>query len=574
MTKPQKYFSAALTLVFGAAVLLFFGLGYPYHIHYQEQYQLFEWTGDYFLDVFRAPGGLADWLGRFCTQFFYYAWAGAAIIAALLAAVQLLVRALSPGKNLLAYALSFLPPVVLWAALCDENLLLGAVVAIVLSLAAAAAVIRVKNPSVRRAAGLVAVPLLYWLCGPLAVVFVGVVAVRERNWWFAAASVLLLAACPFVAQFLCAYPFERLTIGVHYHRFRSNVVWPVYVSAAICILVTAVASFRVSSGDRWLPGVFAFVVIGSLAAGLLSAGVNPLVEEQMEYDFLLRMKMYNRLMMKADRKQPSTPFSVMCLNVALTHSDRMSSNMFDYFQNGPQGLLPEFEREYAGPLAEAEAYWEIGMVNTAQRFTFEAQEAIPDYQKSGRCYCRLAETNIVNGDYAAARKYLLALRGSLFYRQWASEQLALLDSDDLEAAVNAHPLYGGKRALRLHNHDFFFSDTEMDSMLGLLFVENPDNRSAFEYLLAWCLLKKDLDRFCQCLQLVSYPVMPKVYQEAYVLQMALSQPDASGVPPFIDRRIVGAMEQFVADSRAGRDESWMSARYGRTYWFYYFYRYK
>ena len=41
---------------------------------------------------------------------------------------------------------------------------------------------------------------------------------------------------------------------------------------------------------------------------------------------------------------------------------------------------------------------------------FEAMEAIPDYKKSGRAYMRLAETNLINGQYAVAAKYLRALQ--------------------------------------------------------------------------------------------------------------------------------------------------------------------
>lgn len=44
---------------------------------------------------------------------------------------------------------------------------------------------------------------------------------------------------------------------------------------------------------------------------------------------------------------------------------------------------------------------------------FEAMEAIPDYKKSGRAYMRLAETNLINGQYAVAAKYLLALAAYL-----------------------------------------------------------------------------------------------------------------------------------------------------------------
>ena len=76
--------------LFGVAVLLFFGLAYPHHLHYQEHYQLFLFDSTYVWDIVRLPGGVADLLGRFCTQFFLYAWVGALIIAVLLSAVQLL----------------------------------------------------------------------------------------------------------------------------------------------------------------------------------------------------------------------------------------------------------------------------------------------------------------------------------------------------------------------------------------------------------------------------------------------------------------------------------------------------
>ena len=73
----MKYLCGLYTLLFGVAVLLFFGLAYPHHLHYQEQYQLFLFDGSYVWNIVRLPGGVADLLGRFCTQFFLFAWVGA-----------------------------------------------------------------------------------------------------------------------------------------------------------------------------------------------------------------------------------------------------------------------------------------------------------------------------------------------------------------------------------------------------------------------------------------------------------------------------------------------------------------
>ena len=111
MTKKlvqMKKLHIIFTLLFGVAVLLFFGLAYPHHLHYQEQYQLFLFDCSYVWDIVRLPGGVADLLGRFCTQFFLYAWVGAFIIALLLSAVQLLILRLS----LITYHF-------IWAELCS-----------------------------------------------------------------------------------------------------------------------------------------------------------------------------------------------------------------------------------------------------------------------------------------------------------------------------------------------------------------------------------------------------------------------------------------------------------------------
>ena len=128
----MKYLHLLCTFLFGVAVLLFFGLAYPHHLHYQEQYQLFLFDSTYVWDVVKMPGGVADLLGRFCTQFFLYAWVGAAIIAVLLSVVQLLMFRLVKWGWL--YGLSFVPSFLLWLFLLDENALLGGVWAVLLTL--------------------------------------------------------------------------------------------------------------------------------------------------------------------------------------------------------------------------------------------------------------------------------------------------------------------------------------------------------------------------------------------------------------------------------------------------------
>ena len=126
-----KFYNIGMLVLVGIGVFLFWYIGYPHALSYQEQYQLFLWTGDYFWERVSLPGGFADWLGEFIVQFYYVEWLGALLLALLFVALQSLTARLLPEKWLL---LSLMPvALVLWL-MGDINVLLSFPVAIVLAL--------------------------------------------------------------------------------------------------------------------------------------------------------------------------------------------------------------------------------------------------------------------------------------------------------------------------------------------------------------------------------------------------------------------------------------------------------
>ena len=601
MSRSQTVIAGVMTVLSGIAVFCFFDFFYPYHLHFQEQYQLFESTWAYFASVASVPGGVADWAGRFLTQFFYYAPLGAVLLALLMCAIQLLTWALCRNKSLMVYALSFVPAFLSVAYFCDENALAGGLVALALALGAAALCLLIRNLRTRRILELCLVPVLYMACGPLSIVFVLTTAFRElneakrnaaggislsehfsasgtksqsavkRSCGFIIILILLAALCPLVASRIFPYSLQRLLQGVHYYRTHNTLPGLLYTASLSAVLVVLASCLKIRKPLRsFLPGLalFAVLVAGGVLFTLRTADF--FKEEWMRYDFMVRMQMWNRILFQTERRHPDNPKTVSCLNLALAKTGRLPENQFSYFQNGPQGLLPGFEGDYTNPVSTGEIFWHLGMVNTAQRFAFEAQEAIPDFQKSGRFYQRLAETNIVNGDWEVARKYLKALQHARFYRKWADETLGMLaDSTVFER----RPELARVRDWRLNEHDFLFSDEEMDSMLGMLSVEHPDNTLALDYLLAWCLLRKDLNRFAECIPMVKASPMPQAYQEALVLLWSFTHEDYSGLPPYIDPVYVQGLNRFIADANSGKSMAMMEAMYGKTYWFYFLYRY-
>ena len=83
-TRKYRYIRGIASLLFGCAICLFWGLYYPHHLHYHEQFQLFLFTPEYGIDKCLHPGGIAEYIAEFLTQFYYFAWAGATILAIVL----------------------------------------------------------------------------------------------------------------------------------------------------------------------------------------------------------------------------------------------------------------------------------------------------------------------------------------------------------------------------------------------------------------------------------------------------------------------------------------------------------
>ena len=83
-----RYGKWGLSVLVSIVMFLFWYVWYPHALSYQEQYQLFLWTGDYFLEKISLSGGFADWVGEFIVQFYYVEWLGALLLALLFVALQ------------------------------------------------------------------------------------------------------------------------------------------------------------------------------------------------------------------------------------------------------------------------------------------------------------------------------------------------------------------------------------------------------------------------------------------------------------------------------------------------------
>jgi len=484
MKALAKYGNMALSVLVGIGMFLFWYVAYPHALSYQEQYQLFLWTWDYFVERISLPGGLADWLGEFTVQFYYIEWLGALLLALLYVILQQLtlrlMYSLTSYHSPLTSTLSIVPVVMLWWLMGDINVLLSLPVAIVIALALAC--IRLSKPLSWLDAMIV--PIAYWLIGPVVwlYVLVRVIQIGWKHLWSAGwlVAVQLMA----YAWLLPQWPLQQALTGLNYYRIPLQ-------------------SPQLSGYDKEM-------------------------YELIRLDYLVRHERWDEIVKRAGDTQVRTPFWSNCVNLALSQKRLLADRMFDFYQSGEDALILPRTRDLTSMLPSAEAFWRLGMVNSAQRYMFDTQESILNGRKSGRCTKRIAECMIVNGHYQTAQKQLDLLKKSLFYRSWAEETEAMMKDEN---QINIHPVFGRQRQLR-YKENFLYSYEEIEKMFGLLLMNNTENKMALDYFLGQLLLKGDIKGFQQYLGLAQqhggYRQMPLGYQD--VMRCIQMQGNVPGSP--------------------------------------------
>ena len=561
-----KSWKPLLSLLFGVAVVIFWAVPFVGGLCFQEQYQMFLFDTNYFLERIVLPGGLADYISEFLVQFYYMPVLGGTIIALLLMSIQAIswglmkqygMKAVFPG-----YLLSFVPSIVLWCAMGDQNLLLSFVVALSGALLMGWIHNRFHNRLVKVVFELVSTALVYWFLGPVvflyAALMIGDTLMKGKqnghilsSLGYSACLLILTVAWILLTTQSLQYPLYRIFSGLNYYRYPGTVS-PLPLGVMIWTVVVVFFGM-VPDGHAWIKKLQQSKVVMALAYVLvivaswfgIKASFDAMTYDLIDYDFLVRTEQWDKIIEKAEKKPATTPLSVSCVNLALSQKGMLADRLFEFYQNGGEGLFPTFTRDMISPVSTAEIFFRLGMVNDAERYMFEAQEAIPNYRKSARLTRRIIECEIINGNYQVAAKLLRRLQKTLFYSNWANQTMALLGN---EKAINRHPVYGKLRKYREKKQDFLFSDQEMDQMLGLLFLNDNHNKMAYEYLVCYELLQRDMEKFMQYYPLgrfVDYDHIPRSFQEILIGNWMKTHSDPRTIPYSVDAQNVNNTLNFI-----------------------------
>ena len=561
-----KTWKPLLSLLFGVAVVIFWAVPYVGGLCFQEQYQMFLFDTNYFLERIVLPGGLADYISEFLVQFYYMPVLGGVIIALLLIGIQAVVWGLmkqyGARHDFPGYLLSFLPSIDLWCAMGDQNVLLSFVVALFGALLMGWIHNRFHNRLVKVVFELVSTALVYWFLGPVvflyAVLMIGDTlknALQKGSILsgigYSACILVLTVAWILLSTQTLQYPVSRLFLGLNYYRYPGVTFLLIYIVMALAAFIPFLGMLHPHSSalqkwqkSKWVMVASYVIVLFASVLGIRTS-FDELTYEMIDYDFWIRTEQWNKIIEHAEKKPATSPLGVSSVNLALSQTGQLPDRLFEFYQNGAEGLFPAFSRDMTSPVSTSEVFYRLGMVNDAERYMFEAQEAIPNFRKSARLTRRIAECEIINGNYEVAAKLLRRLQKTLFYSNWANQTMALLGN---EKAINRHPVYGKLRKYREKKQDFLFSDREMDQMLGLLFLNDKSNKMAYEYLMCYVLLQRDFNKFMQYYPLgrfVGYDHIPRSFQEILIEQWMKTHNDPRTIPYSVDAQNVNNTLNFI-----------------------------
>ena len=549
-------------------------------------------------DFLMYPGGLLEYASAGISQYFYYGWAGAliaTIVAALLCLLgRLFVAAATGVRTRLLHYVPALIVLVLYSGYLHQ-LTACLVVLSALALACAYSWLPMRNGPLRLAVFVLLVGGLHYVAGGAYLLFGLLCALFEvlhrRKWALAGACLAVTGVVPYVigrqimlVPTLAAYgrllPLQGQ--GIWQTAVLLPGLWSFYVLAppavAMWRAVAAAKAGRVANEPgrppgrlRWRAETAALLAVAALCA-VLSLEVG--FRTPLRIERHARAQDWPELLREAQRLESYDLALGWHVNRALYHTRQLPYQMFSFPQSELH-LLPSDIAFRGGKMPDivyvdfADLMFELGRVNTAEYLAYRGLEFVGDRPFLLQ---RLALISLAKGETEAARILLGALSRDLIMGDWARRHIALLE---------AGPGLPADEEMQQVRSRMTVKDTigfgPIEQMLLDLLERNPRNRMAFEYLMAYCLLTRDLNGFVANIGRLddfSYPHIPRHYEEALALHAL-----AGGTTPELGNRAVrwetlsrlgefnAILKRFGNDTAGAREAA--APEFGDSYFFYF-----
>ncbi len=539
---PNCYF-----LFFFLSLYFYFLLVFDSAIYYHYYQPIFLFDRTFLKEFLLYPGGLIEWIALFFFQFFYLNWLGSLIISALfltifIAAYKLIGKI---GNVKPALILAFLPVSLLLVLQNHYNFPLIIAVKYLFSLIFLLLYIKIANKYMILLIHLSGV--IYYILGgwgylfyiALCILYELLFSEDSKKFIYAGFNMVICFLYPYIAaRYLFAITLTEAYIYiVPYELYYEPILFKPtlcfylsYLSLPVLMVTIFVYSkyiktelkHRTKQLSRWQHLLIQSIIIILVGIFVLEFSYKQEEKRKIQIDYLAEQGQWKELLalsFEIDKYDRQVNFNV---NRALYHTGQLLDDLFNYPQLlGTDGLF--IDRILGSQIAipASDIYFDLGHINASQVLAYEGQTK---FKYNPRILKRLVLTNIINGKYIVAKKFLDLLKKSILHRKWVKYYENCLFNKSL---IESDNLIQSKRELR-PKFDFLINCKNPNYDLIWLLKANGNNKMAFEYLMAYYLLECKMGDLIQHLRKFrdfGYRKIPRHIEEALLLIEAMSPPD-------------------------------------------------
>lgn len=548
-------------------------LNFRYWYRFLEQYMMFQTTGGYFQDRLAEPGGLNEYVTEFLSLAFIRSYGASTVIALLLGGISgcfyLFLKACRTNVSMLG---AILPSFLFWLYPQESVALLTA---ILFALIFVLMYTCIKSDWLRYTSGIIFLTLAYFFAAPANLLLALLIAVYEccvkeggKRLLVAVLGIAWGLLLPLLAmRVLYILPMREAFFSKHLCHPEypmPNALGLIGLSfPLLALLFYLVRDWVLIRNESWKMILTYVCLLIGIGWGIVYQK-NPM-EQAYRYDYYARRGEWERIVSHARLHPVRDMDALIYLNLALSHTGRMTNELMRFPQIGEAGFIPHDPKSRLGLIEASEVAWQVGQVNAAQRFAFvgvlSSQRCVQP-----RLMKRLVETYLVTGEYRAAEKYIKILEANPHYRDWATRQRPLLDP----VVCGSTDWVMAKRAVLPVTDNPFDLTLTFPNALAFLIDDHADNRPAFEYGMGYLLVYKDLMTFMHYMELMkergeSFPVL---YQEAICLFYAAVQKDPEAFRSYpVSQEVQNRFLQFTKVARSMPPAA-LKAQFGDTYYYY------
>jgi len=546
---------------------------------------------DFLGDFLKIPGGLVNWLSALVMQFWFSNFFSALFLAICFWIVGFLTRKWieTLTENRPIHTFHLIPVGLLLVLYSNYDFDMSATLAIIINLFFLVLFIRwsPKQPLIRIGLSLVITVLLYWITGGVFLMFAVLCGLEDLLFRRKIVSSLLILLISGLLPFLASMSVFLVTLKqtyLHNLTFENPIEsWIIaYSLPAFFLLPLVIVSISKVPGIRksfqkfvrlayvwkWAIGTF-LLVSGTIL--LVRGSTSEIKKLVLQVNRDVREEHWMDVLELTQHNSNETPLLSCQTNLALFQTDRLLDSMFAYPQSkGTAGLLMNQTWCLAWPEEASNLNWRLGLVNESQHYAHEAFErwgSTPDLLK------RLGMVYMMKGDHKAANRFFLNLKKVPFQKKTA-ENFIRLNENPSELALTSEYKYIYSYMLV---EDLVSLGGPSLPELELLLKQNPKNKMALEYLIAYYLLNgnvKEIWNHILDIGTMTAFKIPRHVQEALIINAVLTPKfDPNQLKKIIHPLNYNRFVEYQQIFRKYRGNKYnaqqdLKIRFGDTYWYY------